>query len=65
MRQTMESTEIGEVILAPLSDGRLQVQHASWPWVTTTWTLAGAREAVAYLQAWIADEELACITASS
>jgi hypothetical protein len=45
------------VILAPVTGERLQVQIAPWPWVTTTWTRAGAREAVAYLQAWIDDEE--------
>jgi hypothetical protein len=59
------STAIGEVILAPVTGERLQVQIAPWPWVTTTWTRAGAREAVAYLQAWIDDEERPCTTASS
>jgi hypothetical protein len=51
----MQSIEIGEVTLTLMADGRIQVQIAPWPRVTT-WTAAGAQEAVAWLQARIAEQ---------
>jgi hypothetical protein len=47
----MDRIQIGEVTLTPLKNGRVQVEGA------TTWTLRGAEEAVAWLLAWIIEQD--------
>jgi hypothetical protein len=57
----MKPIEIGNVELVAKADGRITLTIDPWHHATATWTVAGALEAIAWLQAWIHERETAML----
>jgi hypothetical protein len=53
----MKPIDIGDVQLVAKADGRITLTIDPWYHVTATWTLAGAQEGLAWLQAWIHEQD--------